>query len=468
MSIAATETQPGAPDRSFLGHPRGLAYLAFTEGWERFSYYGMQTLLVLYMVRQLLLPGHIEHIAGFNAFRAAIEHVYGRTLTTVALASAIFGLYTSLVYLPPIAGGLIADRWLGRTRTITLGALLMAAGHFLMAFDISFLLALACLLAGTGCFKGNLASQIGALYAPEDLRRADAYQIYYLFISGAVIIAPLVTGTLGEDLGWHYGFGAAGVGMIIGLIVYRAGRKWLPPDALPVQAEHVARAPLTAHERVTVLILVLLLPVQAIGIVGNQQIFNAYMLWVPAHVNLMFFGHPLLTTWLISIDATASIIFLVGSLAFWRLWSRRFKEPSEITKMGLGLILCTLAVLCLIGAALNSGGGSKASFGWVLGFEVCNCIGFSNVLPVGLALYARAAPRGLAGTMIGIYFLHLFAANNLVGWLGGLLERLSGVQFWSLHALLVGIAALLTLLAALTCRRWLVPKALDPAAATPA
>ena len=166
----------------------------------------MQTLLVLYMVRQLLHPGHIEHIAGFTAFRAAIERAYGAPLSTVALASAIFGLYSGLVYLTPIAGGIIADRWLGRTRTVTIGALLMAAGHFLMAFDMSFLIALMCLLTGVGCFKGNIASQVGALYAPSDLRRADAFQIYFLFINGAVIVAPLIAGTLGEVYGWHYGF----------------------------------------------------------------------------------------------------------------------------------------------------------------------------------------------------------------------------------------------------------------------
>ena len=152
-------------DHSFVGHPRGLAYLAFAEAWERFSYYGMQTLLVLYMVSQLLHPGHIERIVGFTAFRTAVERAYGGPLSTVALASAIFGLYTGLVYLTPIAGGIIADRWLGRTRTITIGALLMAAGHFLMAFDVSFLIALLCLLTGVGCFKGNIASQVGALYA---------------------------------------------------------------------------------------------------------------------------------------------------------------------------------------------------------------------------------------------------------------------------------------------------------------
>src|SRR6266436_4756406 len=218
-------------DRGFLGHPRGLAYLAFTEAWERFSYYGMQTLLVLYMVNQLLLPGHIGKIAGFAGFRAALERVYGGPLSVVALSSAIFGLYTGLVYLTPIAGGIIADRWLGRTRTITAGALSMALGHFLMAFDASFLIALACLLTGVGCFKGNLASQVGELYRAGDPRRADAFQIYYLFINASVIATPLVVGTLGEVYGWHYGFGAAGVGMVIGLIIYRSGRRWLPAES---------------------------------------------------------------------------------------------------------------------------------------------------------------------------------------------------------------------------------------------
>jgi POT family proton-dependent oligopeptide transporter len=437
-------------DKAFLGHPIGLGYLAFTEAWERFSYYGMQTLLVLYMTRQLLLPGHIEHIAGFSGFRAAIEHLYGHTLSTVALASAIFGLYTGLVYLTPIGGGLLADRWLGRTRTVTLGALLMAAGHFFMAFDVSFLLALLCLLIGVGCFKGNLASQIGALYAPSDLRRADAYQIYYLFISGSVIVAPLVTGTLGEGYGWHYGFGAAGVGMLIGLAIYRAGRRWLPPETSSARNRATAhtRVRLTRNEWRVVLVLILLLPVLTIGTVGNQQIFNAYLLWVPDHVDLVFFGHPMLTTWLITVDATVSILSLLGVMAFWRWWSKIWKEPSEIDKIAIGFVFCLAGQLSLVAAAAVSAGGHKASVGWVLGFEVMNSIGFANVLPVGLALFARAAPKSISGTMLGVYFLHLFATNNLVGWLGGLLEQLSGTQFWGLHAALAAAAALLTFAAA--------------------
>ncbi len=444
-------------DHSFLGHPRGLGYLAFTEAWERFSYYGMQTLLVLYMVRQLLLPGHVERVAGFGWFRGLLERAYGGHLSNVALASAIFGLYTGLVYLTPIAGGFIADRWLGRTVTITLGSLLMAAGHFLMAFDGTFLLALLCLLVGVGGFKGNLASQIGALYAPGDLRRADAFQIYYLFINGAVIAAPLVAGTLGEVYGWHYGFGAAGVGMVIGLVIYLSGRKWLPPDRPSARAGAARRADLTPDERKTVILLLLLLPVLAMGAVGNQEIFNAYMLWVPDHVSLVFFGRTMPTTWLITLDSVVSISFLVGAVAFWRLWAKRFKEPDEVTKITIGLGLSALGVLCLAGAALSGAPGQKAGIGWVLGFEVLNSAGFANIFPVGLAMYARASPKAVLGTMVGAYMLHLFLANNLVGWLGGLLEHMSGARFWLLHAGLVGGSCVLMLLTARLAGRLLNP-----------
>src|SRR6202163_4789970 len=249
-------------DRSFVGHPRGLGYLAFTEAWERFSYYGMQSLLVLYMVNRLLHPGHIERVAGFGPFRHLLESVYRGPLSVQALASAIFGLYTGLVYLTPIAGGLIADRWLGRTFTITIGASLMAVGHFLMAFDFSFLLALTCLLCGVGCFKGNLASQVGALYAIGDNRRADAFQIYYIFINAGVIISPLIAGTLGEVYGWHWGFGAAGVGMLIGLTIYLAGRKYLPPDSSVIgKSEQASKPRLTHREKMAIIALLVLLPV---------------------------------------------------------------------------------------------------------------------------------------------------------------------------------------------------------------
>jgi POT family proton-dependent oligopeptide transporter len=445
--LSSSPIPPGASsagDRVFLGHPRGLGYIAFTEAWERFSYYGMQTLLVLYMTQQLLLPGHVEHIAGMGWFRRLMEVAYngGDTMTVVALSSAIFGTYTSFVYLTPIIGGFIADRWLGRTTTITIGAILMAVGHFLMAFDVSFLAALFCLLCGVGCFKGNLASQVGELYAPADLRRADAFQIYYLFINGAVIISPLITGTLGEKVGWHWGFGAAGVGMVLGLAIYLVGRKWLPAG-LPVGKIARQESPrMTADEKKAVWVLILLIPVLAIGAVGNQEIFNAYMIWVPEHVSLVFFGQTMPTTWLVTLDAVVSVSALFGAVAFWRVWARTRQEPNEVTKILLGMSLSVAGQLCLAGAAMASSGGAKASIGWILGFEVLNSIGFANVFPVGLALYVRVAPQKIAGTVMGVYYLHLFLCNNLVGKLGGYVETMSGVNFWLMHAGLIAAGAI--------------------------
>ena len=426
-------------DRSFIGHPRGLAYIAFTEAWERFSFYSMQTLLVLYMVNQLLLPGHVENIAGFGAFRAFIENIYGHSLSNVALASAIFGLYSGFVYLTPIAGGVIADRWLGKTRTITAGALLMVAGHMLMAFDFSFLIALFCLFLGVGLFKGNLASQVSELYEASDNRRADAFQIYLLFINAAVILAPLTAGTLGEKVSWHYGFGAAGVGMLISLVIYLYGRRWLPKEPVIVRKSSASEPlpAMTKRERSTVLLLLFMLPLMAIGSVGNQEIFNAYLLWVPGHVDLNFFGQVMPTSWLITLDATVSVSGLFAGMVFWRLYAKKFTEPTEIIKMTIGMGLGTLAVLCLVVAAGLSEHGNKASIVWVLGFEVLNSLGFANLFPVGLALFARAAPKKVAGTMVGVFYLHMFLANNLVGWLGGLVEKMTGTEFWLLHAGLV-------------------------------
>jgi proton-dependent oligopeptide transporter, POT family len=437
-----------AEDRSFVGHPRGLGYIAFTEAWERFSYYGMQSLLVLYMVKQLLLPGHIDHIAGFVPFHHFLETIYRGHLDIQPLASAIFGLYTGLVYLTPILGGLLADRLLGRTRTIVIGALLMAAGQFLIAFDVTFLVALACLLIGVGCFKGNLASQVGALYATGDNRRADAFQIYFIFINAGVIISPLIAGTLGEVCGWQYGFGAAGVGMLIGLAIYLYGRKWLPPDSPVVVAGKAEKPRLTRREKLAMVALLLLLPVLTTAVIGNQQIFNAYLIWAERNANLIFFGKKMPTTWLITLDSIVSVSFLALAVIFWRLWSKKFPEPPEITKIGIGsLIAVTGFVSLAMGAAMAAKFGTKVSIGWLISFHVLNSIGFANIFPVSLALYARAAPAALSGTIIGIYYLAFFAANNLVGTIGGLLEKMPATHFWLLHSALCGTAGVIFLLA---------------------
>jgi POT family proton-dependent oligopeptide transporter len=415
-------------DRAFLGHPKGLGFLAFTEAWERFSYYGMQSLLVLYMVNELLLPGHVENIAGFELFR----RLYGG-LDGQPLASAIFGTYTALVYLTPILGGLLADRVLGRRRTITIGAVTMAAGHFLMAFEASFLLALLCLILGNGCFKGNIASQVGALYAPDDNRRADAFQIFYLAINAGVISAPLIAGTLGEDVGWHYGFGAAGVGMLIGLTIYLSGQRHLPPDTVPSRGPRAAREKLHRNDMAAVIALILLIPVLAISLLTNQQIFNAYLVWGDQQFDLNFFGRDLPTTWLITLDSITSVAFLAIVALFWRWWGRRHWEPDELGKILIGSVFSAAGGMCLVAAAAFQEPGGKIGLFWPVMFHLINSIAFAHILPVSLALFAKVAPKAINATVIGLYYLTFFIANSTVGWIGGLYETLPTTTFWLLH-----------------------------------
>ncbi|HEX7885675.1 MAG TPA: peptide MFS transporter [Phenylobacterium sp.] len=443
-------------DVAFMGHPKALGYLAFTEAWERFSYYGMQSLLVLYMTKTLLLTPHIERIAGFAAFERAIQFVYHPGASTQAIASSIFGLYSSLVYLTPILGGILADQVLGKTRTILLGGLLMAAGHFLMAFDVSFLLALLCLVLGTGCFKGNIAGQVGSLYGEGDLRRADAFQIFFLGINAGVIAAPLIAGTLGEKVGWHYGFGVAGVGMLIALVVYMTGRRHLPPDPPLRGVQRAARPKLQPGEGRTIALLVLLLPVLSASVLCNQQIFNAYLVWADRSVDLTFRGEKVPTTWLITLDSVVSVSFLAGMVVFWRVWATRFKEPDEIGKLTIGAFIAVTGVLSLAaGSIIAEQTGAQVSIWWCVLFHILNSIAFANMLPVSLALYARAAPAAVGGTIIGIYYLHLFAGNQVVGILGTLLEKMPASQFWLMHAAIAAGAAVVFLVIGRFFAKWL-------------
>jgi POT family proton-dependent oligopeptide transporter len=455
-------TRADRSDRAFLGHPKGLGYLAFAEGCERFSYYGMQALLVLYMTHQLLLPGHVENVAFFEPFRSVVEGIYG-PLSPLALATTIGGLYSGLVYLTPILGGILADRVLGRTRSITIGAILMAMGHFLMAFEVSFLVALLCLLLGVGCFKGNIATQVGELYGPKDLRRADAFQIFLLSVNIAVIIAPLVCGTLGEKVGWHYGFAAAGVLMVIGLVIYLWGRRWLPAEAPPGPKGKAERPPFVKGDMARMVVLVLIIPLLTLAAVGNQTIFGSYLLWGEAHYDLVFFGQSMPVTWLVSLDAIISTVTILGSIAFWRWWAKRWREPQEITKLTIGVVISALAPLALAIASWQAeASGQKIGIVWGFAFHIINDIGFANVFPVGIALYSRASPRAVAGTMIGVYYLHLFVCNMLVGRLGGLLETMTPANFWLLHAGLVGAGALGLLLVRSFAGRILAPVEPEP------
>jgi len=423
-----------ASDRAFLGHPKGLGYLAFTEAWERFSFYGMQALLVLYMVNELLLPGHVENVALFEEFRALFGGLDGQPL-----ASAIFGTYAASVYLTPILGGWLADRVLGKRRTVLLGAIVMSIGHFLMAF---------------------IASQVGSLYKPEDLRRADAFQIFYLAINAGVIASPLVVGTLGETVGWHWGFGAAGVGMLIGLAIYVAGQKHLPKEHFDVPAAAAApREAMSRQDWLATAALLLLIPVMALAIVPNNQIFNAYLVWGDRDFALTWGGEKLPTTWLVTLDAVVSVSFLAIVALFYRWYGKRWKEPDELTKIIIGSGFSVLGMLCLYTAAISTGPDEKIGLFWPVMFHVLNSIGFAHMLPVSLALFAKVAPKAINATVIGIYYLAFFAGNSIVGWVGGWYESMATPAFWLMHAGFAAVSGAVFILYKLALGRLLEPEA---------
>jgi POT family proton-dependent oligopeptide transporter len=416
-------------DRAFLGHPKGLGYLGFTEGCERFSYYSMQTLLTLYMVNYLLVPGRMDKVIGLDWLQAHLYH----GISGQPLASAIFGTYTSLVYGTPILGGIIADKWLGRNRTLIIGGVLMAIGHFLMAIESAFVFALIFLLLGVGAFKGNIATQVGALYGPNDLRRAMAFQIFYIFINVSVIIAPLISGTLGQKVGWHYGFGCAGVVMVLGLLIYLRGRQYLPVEELAAPADEPAlRLPLTRDDWVCVVYLIILIPVLAVSLLTNQEIFNAYLVWGDQHFDLTLLNNT--SSWLITVDAAVSFTMLVGVAAFWKWWGTYRREPDELGKIIIGSAFTVAGGLCLFMAALTQPPGGKINLFWPMLFELCNSIGFAHVLPVSLALFSKISPKQITATVIGLYYLSFFVANAVVGYVGGLYSSLPTTTFWLLHA----------------------------------
>ncbi len=451
MTAEATgEIELPPHDRAFLGHPKGLGYLAAVEWCERFSYYSMQTLLVLYMVNYLLVPEKIAHVIGLGWLQ---QHWYGG-LEGQPLSSAIFGDYTSLVYLMPIFGGIAADRWLGRRIALIMGGIVMALGHFLMAFENSFVIALLALIVGVGLFKGNIASQVGELYRPGDLRRAMAFQIFYIAINVSVIVAPLISGTLGEKVGWHWGFGAAGVVMVAGLLIYIAAGPWLPADNRPSKASSEPKAKLEPGDGLRVIGVVLLVPVMAVSLLTNQQIFNAYLVWADQQFQLTFFGETLPTSWMVAIDAALSFSALVGVAAFWK-WraDKTGSEPDELGKIIIGAAFNVLGGLCLVIAAATQG-SDKIGLFWPLMFHLLNSIGFSHMLPVSLALFSRLAPRAINATVIGIYYLAFFAANKTVGIIGGWYSTMDTVQFWLLHV----ASAVVGLVAFIAFKLFLAPK----------
>ncbi|MEO6114496.1 MAG: peptide MFS transporter [Sphingomicrobium sp.] len=428
---------------AIFGQPRGVYYLAFTEAWERFSYYGMTALVVLYMTQHLLLPGQIGEVAGMAQYRAALESLFG-PLSTQALASQTFGYYSGLVYFTPMIGGWLADRWLGAKRAVIAGAVLMSAGHFAMAFEQSFLVALLLLILGSGLLKGNISAQVGHLYpAGEESQRTRGYAIFSMGINVGAVAGPLVCGLLAQLYGWHIGFGVAGVLMLVAMVTYLAGQRHLP-DGRPARQDKESLPPLSAGERRRILLLVVVMAITVFHSIAYYQLFNVGLIWIEAHASLATPLGAIPTPWFNSIDAFFSVIAVPPLIALWRWQAARRREPGDIAKIGIGAGIMAGAALLMALAGWLAGDGRTSALLPFTAFAISG-IAFLFYWPTLLALVSRAAPAKVNATMMGVAFLSLFVSNSLMGQVGGLYEGMTPAQFWLLDAAIAALGALIVL-----------------------
>jgi len=404
-------------EQTWFGHPRGLTILFLTNMWEQFSYYGMRALLVYYMTKQLLLAQ--------------------------GTSSLVYGTYTACAYFTPLIGGLIADRVLGKKRAIIIGGSVMALGHFMMTVEPLFYVALATIAIGNGLFLPSLPSQIGDLYERGDPRAGRAYNVYYVGVNIGGFLAPLICGTLGEVLGWHWGFGAAGVGMVLGLLLYLGGQRYLPVQAQAQPQSHrtgQSSAPRESMARDTLLLLFGLGVAVTVFRSAYEQIGNTVALWADTGVDKMAGHFAIPMTWFISINPLCVMLMTPVLLAWWR---KREKDgaPLPTQRMATGALIVGASYLLLAALSWNAG-DIEVHWQWFALFFAVLTFGELFILPTGLGLFARLAPRRLGATTVASWFLASFAGSLAAGFVGSLWTRMSHPAFFGLLAVICAFSAI--------------------------
>ena len=411
MSSAATPST----QKNWFGHPRGLTVLFLTEMWEMFSFFGMRAILVYYMTL------HLD-----------MRQEY---------ASLVYGAYAAFVYFTPVFGGVIADRWLGKARAVVIGGTTMALGHFMMSSEALFYPALGMIALGNGLFLPSLASQIEGLYRDGDPRSKSAYNIYYVGINIGGFLAPLVCGTLGEAYGWHWGFAAAGFGMLLSLVIYLAGRRYLPPEPARGAEARAARPPIdrATRERFTLLIGIAAIVVIFRG--AYEQNGNTIALWADTGINrTLATGWTIPMTWFQSINSLVVFAFTPVLVARWTVLARRGIETPLLGKMAFGAAIVAVSYVALgLVAGWNEAHGTRASWVWLAAWFVLFTIGELYILPTGLALFGRMAPEGFRATSIATWFFAGFFGNLLAGGLGTLWSQFAHGWFF---VMIGGVSAL--------------------------
>jgi POT family proton-dependent oligopeptide transporter len=406
----------------WFGQPRGLSVLFLTDTWEQFSYYGMRAILVYYMVKQLHLPQE--------------------------RASLVYGLYTAFVYFTPIVGGVLSDRWLGRRNSVLIGGSIMALGHFMMAFEPAFYVALATIGVGNGLFLPSLPSQIDGLYDPTDPRRRTAYNFYYVGVNLGGFLAPFGVGTIGELYGWHWGFTLAGIGMIIGLFIYIAGIKYLPPEPLrpALAADNPANS--RSNRTATLRRFMLLAGIAAIAVVfrtAYEQAGNTLPLWIEA-ADRKWGSFVIPMTWFQSLNPLLVFVLTPWFVSRWLRKARLGKEPSSIRKMAIGAAVVASSYLLMAAVGgWSSAQGTPVSWIWLVAFFTVMTAGELYILPIGLGLFGRLAPSGFGATAIALWFFAAFAGNLSAGALGTLWSRWSPAGFFVATAAVALLAGVLLL-----------------------
>ncbi len=417
-------------EKQWLGHPRGLATLFFTEMWERYSYYGMRALLFLYMVGSVQQPG-----LGFDERRAG----------------SIYGWYTFSVWATGILGGLVADWWLGHYRSVLVGGIIIATGHFSMAVPrLPFFFAgLVLIVIGTGLLKPNVSTIVGTLYRRDDPRRDAGFSLFYTGINIGAFFAPFVTGYLGQKVNWHLGFAAAGVGMVFGVIQYVAGRKYLTPvePAAKAVEEHptTVKQPLTRRDRLGLAVIGILFLFCVVFWAGYEQAGTSLNLFADRATRLNFFRGTFPSAWFQSVAP-----FFVWTCApifawIWLRLARVGRDPSHPIKFALGLLFLTLSYALILPAArVFESQGIRVSPWWLIGLYFLQTLGEICLYPVGMSMVTKLAPPRLVGLLMGVWFLSIAFGNKVAGWVAGFLKDRTFSEVF--HAAFIGVAITTVLL----------------------
>lgn len=472
-----TEGEPPVPVTRFeklFGHPPGLFVLFFTEMWERFSFYGMRGLLKGYMLYFLFVESRqLLYIAEDAPEGAASPVVHGDpsavlgwpTLQKIFLAidphmalqgqaSLVYGLYNGLVYLTPVFGGYLADKYFGQRKIVMVGALLMALGEFLMGSTHLFFVALLVLIVGNGAFKPNISTQVGNLYREGDPRRDRAYSIFYVGINVGSFICNLVCGTLAAVYGWKYGFWAAGVGLLLGLAGYVAGQKYLAKDNMMLtkaaaseeghkeDAATPAKKGLTRDEKLVIAALVGLCALNVPFWAVYEQQGNTMQTWADKNtIWPTIAGFQIPTAWFQSFNPFMIMVLTPAVNGLWTYQQKRGKEPSTVSKMAIGSLILGLSFVVMAVGVRVIGENGKGSLFWPFFATLVITVGELYLSPIGLSLVTKASPKRLVSLMMGVWFVSSFLGGFASGVLGvfykdGHHERF----FWLMVAIGVGTA----------------------------